>query len=152
MQGRPIIRPYHPTDKIPLLTIFRSNVPEFFDAMEVEVYETYLEKNADSYLVIELNKKIAGGVGYLVSPSAGQITWIFFDPALRGMGLGKKAVEYCLDIFTSNPDIRKIVVTTSQLAFRFFEKMGFQLVRIEKDHWGKGLDLYEMVMPQIKRD
>lgn len=43
-----------------------------------------------------------------------------------------------------NPKIDKLVVTTSQLAFRFIEKFGFDLIQTEKDYWGPGLDLYLM--------
>ncbi|MHA7057839.1 hypothetical protein ACWGOQ_0011500 [Aquimarina sp. M1] len=34
------------------------------------------------------------------------------------------------------------VVRTSQFASKFYEKMGFALVKIEKDFWVDGFDLY----------
>lgn len=36
------------------------------------------------------------------------------------------------------------IVTTSQLAYKFFEKFDYRIIRIEKNYWGDGLDLYEM--------
>jgi ribosomal protein S18 acetylase RimI-like enzyme len=40
--------------------------------------------------------------------------------------------------------VKKLVVRTSQLAYKFFERLGYHLIRTEKDYWGKGLDLYLM--------
>jgi ribosomal protein S18 acetylase RimI-like enzyme len=141
-----MIRPYNETDKNELLNIFRLNTPEYFDPKEVADYETYLAENAHTYLTVEHENKIAGGVGYHIKEEekSGQITWIFFHPAYAGLGLGREAVEHCFAIFTSYPVIEKLVVTTSQKAYKFFEKFGYKLVKTEKDYWGPGLDLYLM--------
>tara|TARA_R110000868_G_scaffold4211_6_gene26465 strand:- start:9911 stop:10033 length:123 start_codon:yes stop_codon:yes gene_type:complete len=40
-------------------------------------------------------------------------------------------------------------VTTSQLAYKFFEKFDYSINRIEKNYWGEGLDLYEMEKANI---
>ena len=73
-----------------------------------------------------------------------RITCIFFHPNSSGQGLGTKAVEHCLNILKLDPMLEKLVVTTSQLAYKFFDKFGYVLVMTEKDHWEKGLDLYLM--------
>jgi ribosomal protein S18 acetylase RimI-like enzyme len=65
----------------------------------------------------------------------------FFYPGSSRHGVGTKAVEHCLTILKANPTVEKLVVTTSQLAYKFFSKFGYDLVKTEKDHWGKGLDL-----------
>lgn len=141
-----MIRPYNATDQNELINIFRLNTPEYFDPKEVADYEAYLKGNAHLYFTVEHENKIAGGVGYYVKESdkSGRITWIFFHPAYAGLGLGRKAVEYCFAIFKSDPTIEKLVVTTSQKAYKFFEKLGYKLVETEKDYWGQGLDLYLM--------
>jgi ribosomal protein S18 acetylase RimI-like enzyme len=36
------------------------------------------------------------------------------------------------------------MVRTSQHAWRFFEKMGFELQKTEKNFWAPGFDLYQM--------
>jgi ribosomal protein S18 acetylase RimI-like enzyme len=41
-------------------------------------------------------------------------------------------------------NITTIMVRTSQLAYKFYEKNGFILKEIEKDYWAKGFDLYSM--------
>lgn len=141
-----MIRSFRHEDKESLLEIFKLNTPRFFAPEELADFASYLEENRRTYLTVEYNSKIAGGAGYQITDSGtiGRITWIFFHPEYSGLGLGRQAVEYCLSLFRKNASIQKVVVTTSQLAYEFFEKFGFLLIRTEKDYWGKGLDLYLM--------
>ena len=44
----------------------------------------------------------------------------------------------------SKRSVLRITVRTSQLAFGFYEKRGFELKGIEKDYWAEGFDLYRM--------
>ncbi len=145
-----MIRPYTSTDKEELLRIFALNTPQFFDKKEVQDFEAYLQENASTYLTIEVDNRIVGGIGYYVNKNdkSGRITWIFFDPDYAGRGLGKQAVQYCLEQLNLHDNIEKFVVTTSQHAYQFFEIFGFNTYRIEKNYWGEGLDLYEMEKPK----
>lgn len=144
-----MIRPYKPIDKERLLEIFKLNTPKYFDKKEVKDFEDYLEQKGETYLTLEIDNKIVGGAGYYVNKddNSGSITWIFFDPIYSSQGLGKQVVDYCLGLLGKEKNVAKFVVTTSQLAFKFFEKFGFGVNRIEKDYWGVGLDLYVMEMP-----
>lgn len=141
-----MIRPFKISDKKQLVEIFTLNTPNFFAPEEVNDFEDYLEQQSDTYFTIEYQNKIVGGIGCYVKESdkSGRITWIFFHPNSSGHGLGTQAVEHCLTILKLDPRVEKLVVTTSQLAYNFFDKFGYDLVKTEKDHWGKGLDLYLM--------
>ena len=144
-----MIRPYRRSDKEQLLTIFKGNTPKYFDKEEAHDFDDYLEQRAATYLTIELDNTIVGGTGYYVNEAdkSGRITWIFFDPGYSSQGLGKQAVEHCLNILGKDKRVEKFIVTTSQLAYRFFEKFGYSTTRCEKNYWGEGLDLYEMEKP-----
>ncbi len=144
-----MIRPYKPSDKKTLLKIFGLNIPKSFDEREVTDFEEYLEQKPETYLTVEVNGTIVGGTGYYANEKdkSGQITWIFFDPGHSGQGLGKQSVEYCLELLGKDDSVDKFTVATSQLAYKFFEKFGYSTTRIEKNHWGEGLDLYEMEKP-----
>jgi ribosomal protein S18 acetylase RimI-like enzyme len=144
-----MIRPFQISDKDQLVEVFKLNIPRYFDPKEVNDYAGYLDKHGDTYLTIEHENKIVGGTGYIIHPNegSGHITWIFFHPAYAGQGLGKEAVEYCMNIYKNDPAVVKLVVRTSQFANRFFEKFGYQLIKTEKDYWGQGLDLYLMEQP-----
>ncbi|WP_299218517.1 GNAT family N-acetyltransferase [uncultured Aquimarina sp.] len=141
-----MIRPYELHDKKELVEIFNLNTPIYFDPKEVNDFEEYLKQHSATYLVIEYENKIVGGAGYdfQEKDNAGRITWIFFHPNYTGLGLGKKMVERCLSILKLNLALEKVVVTTSQLAYKFFDKFGFILKKLEKNYWGPGLDLYLM--------
>jgi ribosomal protein S18 acetylase RimI-like enzyme len=141
-----MIRAYKKTDKEKLLEVFKLNAPQYFDPKEVQDFDDYLENYPETYFTIEHNGEVVGGTGYYFKEedNSGRITWIFFHPESAGMGFGRQSVEYCLNIFKQDKRIKKSVVTTSQLAFHFFEKFGYQLIYTEKDHWGEGLDLYLM--------
>lgn len=39
--------------------------------------------------------------------------------------------------------IPKIIVKTSQVAYKFYEKQVFKLFEIKKDYWAGGFDLYD---------
>jgi ribosomal protein S18 acetylase RimI-like enzyme len=148
-----MIRPFKETDKDTLVEIFKLNTPQYFDTKEVNDFIEYLENHSNTYWTIEHEDKIVGGSGFYVkeSDNSGRITWIFLHPNYSGLGLGKKAVEYSLTTLRQNPKVEKFVVMTSQLAFKFFEKLGYKLIKTEKDYWGVGLDLYEMEMPNGQR-
>ena len=141
-----MIRPYRLSDKERLIEIFKLNTPTYFDPIEVLDFEEYLSQNSASYSTIEYENKIVGGVGWYIKDEdkSGRITWIFFHPDASGKGLGREAVEHCFRILKSNSMIEKLVVTTSQLAYKFFEKFDYELILTKKDHWGPGLDLYLM--------
>lgn len=143
-----MIRPFKTTDRETLLEIFKMNTPQYFDPGEIRDFEAYLDDNGDTYLTIEHQNKVVGGTGYQITDQAtiGRITWIFFHPDSAGLGLGRQSMEHCLSLFRRVPTLQKLVVTTSQLAFGFFEKFGLVLVKTEKDYWGQGLDLYLMEM------
>ncbi|NML23126.1 GNAT family N-acetyltransferase [Pseudoflavitalea sp. G-6-1-2] len=145
------MRPFDISDKDPLTAIFLKNTPQYFDPEEVHDFHLYLSQHGDTYFTIIHDGNIVGGAGYYINSAdnSGRITWIFFDPQTAGQGLGRKAVEHFISIFNTQPGIEKLVVTTSQLAWKFFQKFGYVLVRTEKDHWGKGLDLYLMERPNL---
>lgn len=141
-----MIRPYISEDKKELVEVLTLNVPKYFDPKEIQDFKKYLEVHESTYFTVTSGNKIIGGVGcnYLKKNSVGEITWIFFHPKFAGKGFGNKAVTHCLSILKSNSEIQKVTVRTSQLAYGFFEKFGFDTTKIEKDYWGIGLDLYQM--------
>lgn len=146
-----VIRPYKPADKKQLIEIFKSNTPTYFDLKESQDFETYLKQNGNTYLTIEMDTTIVGGTGYYINEkeNSGSITWIFFEQDYSDKGLGRHAVEHCHVELRKDKRVQKFVVNTSQHAYGFFEKLGYALIRIEKDYWGEALDLYEMEMPNI---
>ena len=140
-----IIRPYHSSDASDLLLVFRQNIPAFFDPGEEKDLQEYLQSHAHGYSVIEEAGEILGGAGIRLSGQGkiGHITWIFFSSHSQGRGLGRNMMRHCLEELERQA-VQKIEITTSQHAWQFFAKFGFELTETKKDYWGKGLDLYRM--------
>lgn len=129
-----------------IFDIFKMNIPTYFAPHELNDFKAYLKTNAATYFVVFSENQIAGGCGFLIDTNngVGSITWIFFDPKFKGKGLGKAAVQFCLEYFKAQKGIKKACVSTSQHAYLFFEKFGFSTVKTEPNFWAEGLDLYEM--------
>jgi ribosomal protein S18 acetylase RimI-like enzyme len=141
-----MIRSFRKSDQEKLIEIFNLNVPEFFDPAELTHFIEYLRTSAETYLTIESEGRIVGGVGYEIRESdrSGRINWIFIHPDFSNLGFGTKGVNHCLMILRSNHNVEILIVRTSQLAYKFFERLGYKVTKTEKDYWGKGLDLYLM--------
>lgn len=141
-----MIRPYHSSDKNELLSLLRLNTPEYFAPSEESDFIDYLEKEIEDYFVVEENKIIVGcgGINYWENGTVARISWDIVHPNQQGKGIGKKLTLFRIEEIKKNLAVKSIIVRTSQLAFQFYEKIGFELEKIEKDYWEEGFDLYVM--------
>lgn len=99
----------------------------------------------EDYFVVEDNGRIvgAGGINYFAD-SIARISWDIVHPDFQGKGIGSKLTRYRVDRIKANTDTEVIVVRTTQLVYKFYQKLGFELVKVERDFWAKGFDLYQM--------
>ena len=143
-----MIRKYTTKDKSRVFELFRLNTPNYFDATEQSDLENYLKNQLEDYFVYIENSKIigAGGINYYLKENRARISWDMIDPKWHGIGIGKKLTQHRINHLNSSPKIEFISVRTSQLAYQFYEKMGFELDEVKKDHWAKNFDLYLMHM------
>ncbi|MNT72573.1 hypothetical protein D3C72_2111900 [compost metagenome] len=63
--------------------------------------------------------------------------------------MGTKLLNHRIHKLNSIDSIQKIIVRTSQVAYRFYEKQGFKLFEIKKDYWAEGFDMYTMEYEQL---
>ena len=129
-----------------LSKIFSLNVPKYFDKKELNDFKKYFNsKNIESYFIIESQGKVVGGGGYAYeNVKTARICWLFIDPNYHGFGFGKKLVNYCIKILKNNRRLNVIEVETSNLAYKFYEKLNFKIEYIKKDYWPNNDDLYFM--------
>ena len=140
------IRPYTTFDKEAVLHLLQLNTPKYFDPSEQADLFKYLEEEVEDYFVLEIDNKIvgAGGINYFPEEKTARIAWDMVRPDTQGKGYGKKLTEHRLGHINSQSEIELIVVRTTQLAHKFYAKMNFELVKIVKDFWAEGFDLYLM--------
>ena len=143
-----MIRKYRKEDKLKIIKLLRENTPEFFDPSEEELFENYLDNKIEDSFVYEKDSKIigAGGINYFSEQKTARISWDMVHPNSQRSGVGKKITQYRINHLSKNQEIKLIIVRTTQLVYRFYEKMGFALDKIEKDFWAKNFDLYQMKM------
>ncbi len=146
MTEKPIIRPYHASDKENIIALLRLNTPKFFSPEEENDLIYYLDYEIEEYDVICIADKIigSGGINYQENQSIGCISWDLMHPAYQGQGFGTLLLKLRLSKLLANPKKLKIIVRTSQLVYKFYEKAGFQLTLQVKDYWAKDLDLCKM--------
>ena len=134
-----------------LSKIFSLNVPKYFDKNELNDFKKYFNsKNLESYFIIESQGKVVGGGGYAYENiKTARICWLFIDPNYHGFGFGKKLVNYCIKILKNNRRLNVIEVETSNLTYKFYEKLNFKIVYIKKDYWPNNDDLYFMKIDLI---
>lgn len=143
-----MIRPYRKEDKEELLALMRHHIPRYFAASEESDFNRYLDHEAEDYFVVEESGQIigSGGVNYFPEDRIARISWDFVHPEFQGKGVGKKLTQYRIEHIKNKAPVNTIVVRTSQMAYQFYQKLGFDLEKIEKDFWAKDYDLYQMKM------
>lgn len=140
------IRPYKSEDKQKLLELLKLNIPDYFAPEELNDLEEYLENHLEYYYVVEDNHHIvgAGGINTTDRVDTVRISWDFFHPESQGHGFGSALLHYRIGKIKKMNLVNSIEVRTSQLAYKFYQKSGFELMEIKKDFWAVGFDLYKM--------
>ena len=140
------IREYEVKDKNEVLHLIKMNTPNNFAVEEEDDFVRYLENERELYFVLLFNQKIVGcgGINFEDNNTTAKISWDILHPDHQGKSLGTKLLQYRIDKLKSIESIQKIVVRTSQIAYQFYEKQGFELFEVIKDYWAEGFDLYHM--------
>ncbi len=141
-----MIRPYTNKDRKRLLQLLRLNTPKYFNHSEEKDFILYLDHHLENYFVLEQNDIVvsAGGFNTFDEGKTMRLAWHIVHPDYHGQGLGTTLTQYRINSIKKIPTVQLIVVRTSQLVYPFYEKMGFELKKVEKDFWAEGFDLYEM--------
>lgn len=141
------IRPFQKSDINQLLHLLRLNTPEYFSPNEQEDFIHYLNFESENYFVLSDGQEIVGCGGYNFwdEGKIARISWDILHPNHQGKGHGSHLLEFRLNKIKQIKSVENIVVRTSQLVYRFYEKFGFQTVEIVKDYWDEGFDLYYMM-------
>ena len=146
-----IIRNADQTDLNFLIKIFTLNIPKYFHKKELDDFKKYFNSNnIENYFIIESEGKILGAAGYAYeNKQTANICWVFVDPDNHTNGLGTKLVNHCIDILKRDNQLNVIQLETSNLTYKFYEKLNFKIQYIKKEYWPNNDDLYFMNMDLI---
>ena len=124
-----IIRKAQPPDLDCLVKIFNLNIPKYFHEKELVDFKKYFNSNnIETYFIIESEGKILGASGYAYeNKQTANLCWVFINPNHHSKGLGTKLVNYCLDTLKRDNQLNVIQLETSNLTFKFYEKLDFKI-------------------------
>ncbi|MBI3135738.1 MAG: GNAT family N-acetyltransferase [Bacteroidetes bacterium] len=154
MNLKPVIRPYLPKDKNQVIQLLQLNTPAYFSEDEEKDLVHYLDHEIEHYFVVELNDTVigCGGFNFSEDSATGKISWDILHPDFQGKSVGTLLLKYRIERLQTFNELKRIIVRTSQQAYRFYEKSGFVLLETSKDYWAKGFDLYLMEYQGVRRE
>lgn len=109
-------------------------IGEGFGPSDLEVIsmsQHYKDENASRYFVGIIDDQVVGGSGiasFNGSDKICELRKLFLLPKSRGLGLGKKLTEFCLD-YAKSKGYKKCYLDTltgMQSAISLYEKLGFK--------------------------
>jgi ribosomal-protein-alanine N-acetyltransferase len=141
-----IIRSYNKSDDANIIELLRLNTPQYFAPAEEADLIDYLADHTHNYFVIEIDKTIVGcgGINITNGGEVARISWDIIHPEQHGKGFGAALTKHRLQKIKEIPGIKTVWVRTTQLAYLFYQKQGFDLKRIEENYWANGFHLYQM--------
>lgn len=141
-----LIRKYEASDKESVLNLLKLNTPAYFSPAEEKDLIYYLENELEEYYVVEIDNNIvgAGGFNLMEKQTLVAISWDFIHPDFHRKGIGTALTLYRIDKIRKIKSVETISVRTSQLVYKFYEKLGFKLQETIKDYWDKGFDMYRL--------
>jgi putative acetyltransferase len=134
------IRTIRKEDNAALASIIRKTLEEFgankpgtvyYDPTTDALYELFHNTLGSVYYVAEKDGELVGGGGIFPSPGLPQDTCelvkMYLLPQVRGIGLGKKIIEACINFAKENGYKNIYIETMPELkrAMRTYEKFGF---------------------------
>ncbi len=148
------IRKYQSSDHEACMEAFKTNVPKYFTIGEVGDFERFLNKledpaqeNNPPFYVLELDEKLigCGGFGERTDNDNISFIWGLVHNDYHKKGFGEQLLVFRLgEIKLQFPD-RTIVLDTTQYSAPFFEKYGFETVKITENGYAEGMHRYDMV-------
>ena len=158
------IRPILPSDNSDLAVIIRDTLSEFgaanpgtvyFDPTTDALFELFQKPKA-AYFVAEAGNKILGGGG--IFPTEGlpentcELVKMYLLPEARGIGLGRKLIEICLETAKEKGFQQVYLETLDELhlALKIYAKFDFEYLEApigNSKHFGCGLWMLKKLYP-----
>ena len=144
-------RTYQTSDKNDIIALFNSNCPKYFNPNDLNDLVDYLENYADeNFKVVCIDGVILGCGGHYVKQKEQVfgIAWVMFKRHALGVSnfltVSNLFFEHLLLNIKSESFQFDIVINTTQLLEKLFNKFGFLTEEIIKNGFGLNLDHYLM--------
>lgn len=151
------IRTIEEKDNSAVASLIRTTLKEFganyagtvyYDEATDHLFQLFEQRPRSVYYVAEWKNKIVGGGG--IFPTAGlpgdtcELVKMYLHPQVRGIGLGKKFIQKCMEFAKENGFKNIYLETMPELkqALKTYEKFGFEFINEpmgNSGHFGCGL-------------
>ncbi|GAE50099.1 hypothetical protein XPR_0111 [Xanthomonas arboricola pv. pruni MAFF 301420] len=141
------IRPYQSRDFDACMALFDANVPVFFSAGERADFAGFLSHHAAAwhYQLLERGNAVAGCAGYAIGAdgTTASLCWGMVHPRLHRCGVGTQLLLARLEALRQMPDVRRVILDTSQHTRLFYARFGFVVQQVTVDamrpDWSAGI-------------
>ncbi len=140
------IRPYAASDEAACVALLESNTPEHFLPEDAALLRAFLAAPQGPYFVVEEDNGVVvacGGIAQEAPPESDVATlcWGIVHADAQRRGIGRALTEHRLaSLLPAHPEIRRLRVNTTQKVQGFYERLGFGVVEVKRDHHAQGLD------------
>jgi GNAT superfamily N-acetyltransferase len=119
---------------------------ERFEALVAEILARFIQKfdaKRERAWIAERDGEIVGAIFCVTkSPTVAQLRLLYVEPTARGLGIGTRLVDECVD-FATGAGYRKMSLWTNSVldsARRIYQRKGFRLIKEERHRsFGKNL-------------
>lgn len=146
------IRPFKKSDGPACLAAFESNVPKSFTRDEIAEYMEFLNALDEAsiktaYYVIQSDGRVVGcgGFGQKFGGEHLTLAWGLIHADFQKTGLGEQLLKFRLNEVDRLYPGHQLFIDTTQHAFGFFEKFGFETIKITEHFYAENLHRYDMV-------
>ncbi len=126
--------------------VFDSNVPDYFLPSERAQFEAFLDDLPGPYFVGESGGRVVACGGIALSDEGGRadLCWGMVHRSVHRRGLGRRLTRYRVEEARGLPGVRQIALQTSQHTKDFYRSLGFEIVEVEADGFGEGMDRLDL--------
>lgn len=138
-------RRYRPADRWAAVGIFDSNIPESFLESEREQFLAFIDGDQGPYLVAEDRAGSIIGCGGIAQVGSGvTLCWGIVNRRYHRRGVGRFLLRVRLGMAAALPGITEVLMNTSNETAPFFEREGFQTVKVMPNFFREGLHRHDM--------
>lgn len=129
------------------MSIFDSNVPEYFTAPERQSFADFLLRLPGPYYVVEAMSEgvvACGGYAVVEPPGRGDLCWGMVRRDLHGRGIGTYLTTRRMEELRADMRVSHVVLNTSHLTQDFYHRLGFSTSGVIENGFGPGLHRCDM--------
>ena len=140
--------PYSESLRADCVRIVESVVPDYVAPHEVDDFTRFLdglEEWGCRYGVVETDDAVIACGGLAIEGTVATMCWGLVRADWHARRVGTFMLLERLRWAQATPEVLTVNLQTTQRTFRFFEKFGFETVRVRGQHFTAELDAYDMV-------